>query len=143
MPLSRRVWRTRACQAQAGFSLLEVMVAFAILALSLGVLLRIFSSSMNATALSADYARAVTLAEARLNSVGADIPLRDGTYSGDAEDGIDWIVDIQSLALPGWLGENPPLQPYRVRAVATWPGISATQERRVVLETLRLGEVGL
>ncbi len=127
--------------AERGFSLLEIMVAFAILALSLGVLMQIFSSSMNATALSGDYSRAVALAEARLNAIGVEIPLSPGVHTGEPEAGIDWVVNIQPMPLPGEFSENPALQPYLVNVVATWPGTGAARRRRVVLESIRLDEV--
>ena len=127
---------------ERGFSLIEVLVAFAILALSLGVLLQIFSRSMNSTALSETYSRAVALAEAKLNSVGADIPLQEGVHSGDPEDGMDWIVNIEPYQFQdpaqAWLGEMPVAQPYLVTAVASWP--SSAGGRRVVLRSIRLGE---
>jgi general secretion pathway protein I len=123
---------------QGGFSLLEVLVAFAILALSLGVLLQIFSRAMNSAALSAAYSRAASLAEAKMNAVGADIPLAEGVLSGDPEDGMDWSVNIELYTPSGWLGENQALPLYRVTAVAAWPSVSGT--RRVVLRSLRLGE---
>jgi general secretion pathway protein I len=127
---------------ERGFSLIEVLVAFAILALSLGVLLQIFSRSMNSTALSETYSRAVALAEAKLNSVGADIPLQEGVHSGDPEDGMDWIVNIEPYQFQdpaqAWLGEMPVAQPYLVTAVASWP--SNAGGRRVVLRSIRLGE---
>jgi len=125
-------------RAERGFSLLEVLVAFAILALTLGVLLQIFSRAMNTTVLSEDYSRAVALAEAKLAGVGADIPLQPGVQSGDPVDGMDWIVNIEPYQPAGWLGENPPFQPYLITAVASWP--SVTGAHRVVLRSLRLGE---
>jgi general secretion pathway protein I len=119
-----------------------VLVAFAILALSLGVLLQIFSRAMNTTALSETYSRAVSLAEAKLNSVGADIPLEEGVHSGDPEDGMDWIVNIEPYQLQdatqAWVSDSPPAQPYLITAVASWP--SNAGGRRVVLRSIRLGE---
>lgn len=127
---------------QSGFSLLEVLVAFAILALSLGVLMQIFSRAMSATALNEDYSRAVALAEAKLNSVGADIPLEEGVYNGDPENGMDWVVNIAPLDAAvealGLLPDNLPAQPYLVTAVASWPTVAGA--RRVVLRSVRLGE---
>ncbi len=122
---------------QTGFSLLEVLVAFAILALSLGVLLQIFSKAMSTTAISETYALAVSLAEARLNAVGTVIPLEEGVHTGDPEQGMDWIVYIQPYQVQDWAVEDPPFQPYRVTAVASWPSTQGT--RRVALRTIRLG----
>jgi general secretion pathway protein I len=93
---------------------------------------------MNSTALSTEYSRAAALAEAKMNAVGADIPLQEGVHSGDPEDGLDWIVNIELYTPPGWLGENQALPVYRITAVAAWPSVSGT--RRVVLRSLRLGE---
>jgi general secretion pathway protein I len=125
-----------------GFSLLEVLVAFAILALSLGVLMQVFSRAMKTTAISERYSRAVVLAESKLNSVGAGIPLEQGVHTGEPEDGMDWVVSIEPYQFEdeslAWTGENATLQPYRITAVASWPSISST--RRVVLRTIRLGE---
>ena len=54
----------------AGFTLLEVVVAFAIMALSMAVLLNLFATGVRATRLSADYSEAVTLAESKLAEYG-------------------------------------------------------------------------
>ena len=49
---------------QQGFSLIEILVAFMILAMSLTVIFRIFSSGTRNVALSEDYAQAVLVTEA-------------------------------------------------------------------------------
>ncbi|MBB1073523.1 prepilin-type N-terminal cleavage/methylation domain-containing protein [Rhodoferax sp. 4810] len=130
--------QSRYHRRQTGFSLLEVLIAFAILALSLGVLLQIFSRAMNNTATSGQYSRAVALAEEKLNSVGIDIPLAEGIYSGEPEQELDWIVHVAPYPLVDWLAEAQTVQVYEVTAVTSWP--NPGQPRRVTLRTLRLGE---
>lgn len=124
-------------QQQQGFSLLEVLVAFAILALSMGVLLQIFSKAMRVTAVSETYAQAVALAEAKLGAVGSEIPLEEGVHTGDPEAGLDWIVHIEPHQAQDGAAEDSPFQPYRVTAVASWPSTNGT--RRIALRTIRLG----
>lgn len=131
---------TRGRRRAQGFSLLEVLVAFAILALSLGVLMQIFQRAMTTTALSSEYSRIVALAEAKLTAVGGDIPLEEGVHTGDPENGMDWIVSIQPYQPEGWLGGDfaPPLSPFLVTAVASLPTPSGA--RQVTLRSVQLAE---
>jgi general secretion pathway protein I len=134
---------------QRGFSLIEVLVAFAILAVSLGVLLQIFSRASLTTAASVQYSRAASLASARLDAVGTAIPLEPGTVSGEPEDGLAWelaMVPIEGgeagfaeigLVMESGLGFIPPAIPYRVVASVLWR--DGDRVRRLTLATLRLG----
>jgi general secretion pathway protein I len=133
----------RRFREESGFSLLEVLVAFAILAGSLGVLMQIFSQAAQTTVVSSQYSRAASLAEAKLNAVGSEeIPLEEGAFSGDPEGGMAWEVTISPIALGEEFGADPPVTPYRVNATALWrdEGQEAGQVRSLTLSTLRLGE---
>lgn len=124
---------------QAGFSLLEVLVAFAILALSMGVLLQIFSRAMSTTAVSGSYSRAAALAEARLAEVGVTLPLEEGDFTGDPDDGMAWSLRIQQLdASELFPDQTAPVTPYRVTATVAWGERGA--ERQLSLASLRLGD---
>jgi general secretion pathway protein I len=117
---------------------LEVLVAFTILALTLGVLLQIFSKAMTVIAVSADYDRAVAVAETQLTRVGAEIPLESGVYSGETEDGIAWTVRVEGYPF----GEEGLLEaavlPFLVVAEVLWRD-GAAHVRRFSLSSLRLG----
>lgn len=123
---------------QGGFSLLEVLVAFAILALSLGVLMQIFSRATIATVTSSQYSQAASLAEAVLNDVGFEIPLEEGSRSGQSEAGFAWEVTIVPLEFGDALGVAPTATPYRVNATVIWADNG--RARRFALSTLRLGK---
>lgn len=130
--------------SQSGFSLLEVLVAFAVLAVSLGVLMQIFSRSTVTTITMAQYSRAVALAESRLAAVGSAIPLKEGSVSGAPEDGFAWELGIVPVQLgdsqeTGLAATVPTVIAYRVTVTALWQ--DAKRVRRLTLSTLRLGPV--
>jgi len=80
---------------QQGFSLLEILIAFAILAVSLGILLRIFSAGTNIAAVSEDYTVAVQLAESLLARAGSELPLQAGERSGwEDNNKYHWLVEM-------------------------------------------------
>ncbi len=81
---------------QTGFSLLEVLVAFSILALSMGTLMQIFSGGLRNVGLSEDYARAVAIAEEQLTTVGIETPVVPGETRGEFGEKFRW----QMLAKP-------------------------------------------
>lgn len=79
---------------QTGFSLLEVLVAFVILALSLGTIMRLFSTSLGNIAKTDRRAVAALVAESALASLGVDAPLTEGEMSGEAADGYRWRARV-------------------------------------------------
>ncbi len=55
---------------QLGFSLLEVLVAFSIFAVSFGILLQIYSKGSSSARLADEYATAVVVAQSSLANIG-------------------------------------------------------------------------
>ena len=126
-------------QSQRGFSLLEVLVAFAILAVSLGVLLGIFSRATSATIASAQYSQAATLAESLLTLAGHEIALEEGAVSGETESGFSWELVMFELDLTDEFPTSvPAVTAYRVNASVLW--FDAGRPRRLMLSTLKLVE---
>ena len=81
-----------------GFSLLEILVAFTIMAVALTVILRIFGSGVNNAVISEEYNVAVQMAESLLARTGVDAPLVIGETSGVEVDKYQWLVRVNLLS---------------------------------------------
>ncbi len=84
-----------------GFSLLEILVAFSIMAVALTIVLRIFGSGVNNAVISEEYTLAVQIAESLMAKVGVEIPWQAGEISGNEGDRYDWRVLINPVAKSG------------------------------------------
>ena len=79
---------------QGGFTLIEVLVAFVILAVTLTVMLRAFSAGLHDIGTAERYTMATMLARSVLDEVGVEIPLVEGEQSGIARDGFTWTTRV-------------------------------------------------
>ena len=82
-----------------GFTLLEVLLAFVIFAMSFATVLEILGGSMRSTVRARDYTEAALLAQSLADMVGTEIPLEEGSLAGEAPGGYQWEV-VMSLYEP-------------------------------------------
>ncbi len=126
----------------AGYTLIEVLVAMTILALSLGVLLQIFAGGLRNISVSGDYARAVLIAETHLDSAGASSVLSPGSSTGITEQKFRWTQTVEDYSFYSDPKLNPKLDPiiraYTVTVDVEWP--HADRVRRVTLKGIKLGD---
>ncbi len=85
--------------AQRGFTLLEVMLAFVVFALSFATVLEIIAGSMRSTVRAREYSEAALLAQSLMDMVGSEIPLEENAYGGEAPGGYRWSIDIVDYQL--------------------------------------------
>ena len=118
---------------QSGFTLLEVLVAFSITAMALGVVFQIFGKGSTALVLGDEYAEAVAIAESRLAewSVGPE-----GQVARSGSDGrYGWQVDVSDYGDAGAAGAKTPLELKQLAVEVRWE--SRGQTRVVKLQTLK------
>ena len=77
-----------------GFTLLEVMLAFVIFALSFATVLEIMAGSMRSVGRASDDTEVALLAQSLMDSVGTEVPIEEGQYSGTGMDRYNWKMDI-------------------------------------------------
>jgi general secretion pathway protein I len=123
---------------QAGFSLIEILVAFAILSLSLGVILRIFAGGGHIAATADEYSRAILTAESLMASLGVEKPLQPGQSGGEIPGGYRWTVDVTPYPFDQSLlgGQKIGFNPYWVDLTVEWG--DENDPRAFNLKTLRM-----
>jgi general secretion pathway protein I len=131
-------------RGERGFTLLEVLIAFVIASLAIGVLYGGTVTGLNATAVSGKYDEAVSLARSHLEPIGHGDAIAPQDTSGADGDGFTWHLRIhrvssRQLQLSDQDRAND-LKPslatlYDVVVTETWK--AGAQERRVTLATRR------
>lgn len=128
---ARSRYDPRGRSREAGFTLIEVLVSFAVAALVLGVLYRVYSGGLQASLAGRRYSDAVLLAQSALDETAA-IPA-----PGDDTVGIyrrRWTVESRADLLPS--GTKLQATPYDVTVTVSWN--EGTHRREVSLSALRL-----
>ena len=129
---------------QRGFSLIEVLVAFVILALVATALFRLFSSSLTNVSAAEEWSRALQVAESRLAGAAAASPLRETTERGADFDGrVKWETAVTPYVAPDIdpdlekASETLATRLYRVTCEVRYVG-SDGRERTLSLATTRV-----
>lgn len=127
-----------------GFTLLEVLVAFAILAVALGVAFEIFASGLRGARSAEALTRAVLIAESRLAGIGVETDLTPGAAEGEAGDGMRWRVVIGEQAAADGDDdriETPSLPVLLdITVTVSWDGVGGEQFFALTTSRLAPGE---
>ena len=121
-----------------GMTLIEVLVAFVVLSLSLAVIMQIFSGGMRNARLAGSYSQAVFLARSRLAAGGLEEPIALGEGGGQSGPDLHWRVTVAPYDDGGAAdGLLLPSRLYQVRVRVNWG--EEGRDRQVELASLRLG----
>lgn len=77
-----------------GFTLLEVMLAFVIFALSFATVLEIMAGSMQSIRRANDETEVALVAQTLMDQVGIEIPLEESEFTGEEMDRYRWQLGI-------------------------------------------------
>lgn len=120
---------------QRGFSLLEVLVAFSILAISLGILMQIFSGSLTRATIAREQTEATLLAQSLLASEGIEQQLTDDVKQGTYDDRFRWEISTSLYANENATQAAGEL--WLTKVHVTWGDMHKDKGRLVTLTSLR------
>lgn len=124
-----------------GFTLLEVVMAFSILAIGLTMAMGVATNSMRQARQAADHTVAALHAQTLLDNAGLDERLEPGDSSGEFEDGYTWQLSVQpyepqaDVVPEGLDGLSMPVELLELELVVAWE--RGEQRREARFRTLR------
>ena len=145
----QRRWRSSIVKlrlAHRGFSVLEVLVAFIIVALVVTALFQLFGGALRNASGAAEWTRALLVAQSRLELAASTRPLREASDAGTEPDGrIAWRASVTPYVPPNPNSDlerasaSMPTRLYRISVDVTFPADNGAP-RTVSLSTMRIGE---
>jgi prepilin-type N-terminal cleavage/methylation domain-containing protein len=117
-----------------GFTLLEVLVATAVLSIAITVILQLFSANIRNIAVSDDYVKAVTKAHIKMREILDESDITDKTYSEITNDGYKVDVSISEIAKDR--SENLNVKLFEIDLKLSW--LKGNKEKFINLKTMKL-----
>jgi len=131
---SERETRNLEHRREAGFTLLEVIIALAILGVAFALAMELLANGVRSAKASEDYTQAVLLARQKLAEIAATPSLEASADAGEFGGGFRWSSEVQPL--PQEQQEGLPAGLYQVRVRVAWTGRRG--EKSLDLYTLRM-----
>ncbi len=131
-----------------GFTLLEVIIALAILGIGLTVIMELFSGGLRLGRVSEEYTKAMNYACLKMEEIAIQNTVTEGEDEGEFDEGqlngtYRWKVTVEKVdILPGDKGTEfkPPVEFYHVRVNITW--MAGSKEKSASLESYKTVKPG-
>ena len=140
MSTLKLVSSNRCRRSASGFTLLEVMLAFVIFALSFATVLEILAGSMRSVRRASEDTEVALLAQSVMDQVGTEIPIEEGQYSGTGMDRYQWqlgiyLYEVSDDAGTQELAEMSGIELYQVELDIGWD--TGRNQRNLHFSTIR------
>ena len=128
-------------RSEAGFTLLEVLLAVVILGVSLTTILLQFQTALRAGSISQERTNAVIYAKEKLESLKIEDELSESSQSGVLESGYEWETEVSLYEYEDQAedisSEDLRHETYKLRATVKWnSGINKRQIELITLKTV-------
>lgn len=126
--------------SRRGFTLIEILVAISILAISLVVILQLFSGGLKSSRLSDEYTRGIFHAREKMDEILLARELTEGVISGQFDDDFKWRAEARHLDIPEAKEVKLPLRAFNISVDVMWN--SGLQEKRFSVSAIKLVRPG-
>jgi len=122
-----------------GFTLMEVVVALAVLGVGLIVIIELFSGGLRVGRISGEYTRAVGYARVKMEDIALAREIKEGMEEGEFDKDYRWHLEVKRVdLLPG---EQPvditlPVDLYQIKLQVIWR--SGSLERSTAIESMKV-----
>ena len=126
-------------KGRRGFTLIEVVVAMAILGIGLVVIIELFGGGLRLGRASQEYTKAAGYARMKMEEINLASALEEGIQEGEFDGQFRWQVAVKKVDLlppDKETSYRPPVDLYWVRIDVLWR--SGSKERAAALESYRL-----
>jgi len=120
--------------AGKGFTLLEVLVALAVLGIALVAVFQLFSANLRGLAASGDYANVVIAAESKMREILDEDTLEEKAWSETTQDG--YTIDAAVTGVEAERTENLQVKLLEITLAVHWR--SGVRERTFTLKAMKL-----
>ncbi|MFH0933263.1 MAG: prepilin-type N-terminal cleavage/methylation domain-containing protein [Nitrospirota bacterium] len=117
-----------------GFTLLEILVALAILGIAITIILQLFSANLRALSASGDYVSAVTKAEAKMREILDDANLSEKSWSEVTDDGYGFDASVTETLKDRT--ENLQVRMLEVALTVQWT--KGSKKKSLTLKTMKV-----
>jgi len=119
-----------------GFTLLEILVALAVMAIAVTMVIQLFSANLRTVAASEDMTWAVTRADVRIRGILTGESLTERTWSENNEDGYRFDVSVSEILKERT--DNLPVKLMEVILTTRW--VSGMKEKSFTLKSVKMVE---
>jgi len=131
--MSRQKQRFSLLNSRQGFTLLEILVAIAILSIAVTVILQLFSANLRSISVSGDYVSAATKAQVKMRELLDEETFRDQSLSEVTDDG--YRIDTSIAETLQERTENLEVRIFEIAVTVHWA--KGIKERSLTLRTLK------
>jgi general secretion pathway protein I len=129
----------RSSKCDKGFTLIEVVVALAILGVGLTVIIELFSGGLRLARASMEYTKALNYARIKMEEIAVKPVVNEGTEEGVSEDKtFRWQMGVKKvdlLSIDKSIDYKPPIELFQIKIDVFWK--SGSKERSTSVESLK------